>query len=302
MRITQLSLKDIDNKPLRFLSTDNHPYFGSNTRVHGSITVEGSPQDELLALGLEISGGGVTARADVSPAAERVLLNQKFGSDGELSFSSQTEPLFLLPASRAHLFDSRTNGEVELRVVALNQGDEQAEKTFGSVKKLVRYKLKNRYGKRDKLKKGGDDWALPTVRAHAEGLRGVNSGTLYGDFSNMNGGPFPPHGSHQEGTDVDVTTRGYDARDAAVAGKMLKLLRKPTHGTSIQSIFVTFNAPRTPPLRCEGGEQDTDHSAFWRAIQRKTVPAGGGGTRLATAVIRPIAGHCRHFHIRFSEN
>jgi hypothetical protein len=167
--------------------------------------------------------------------------------------------------------------------------------------KLVRYTGANHYGPRD-ASKGGDDWALPTVRKHAAGLKGVIRGTLWGDFSNMNGGPFPPHKDHRGGTDVDGDYRGYDARTATVAKQMLSLLRNPTHGRSIQSIFVTFNAPGKPRLRCEGGARDTDHSAFLKAIRGKSVPARGGGTRLATSVIRRAAGHCRHFHTRFFPN
>jgi hypothetical protein len=308
IKITELSLNDIDNKPLRFLSTDDHAYFGGNTRIHGTITVEGVPLDELESLELEVRAGGVVvAKAQLSQGARAELL-QPFGADSKVSIS-QSKLLFELPSAAAALLDSAQNSKVELRAVAelrthfVGEVPGKADKVFGSVPKLVRYTRANRYpaGARDE-NKGGDDWALPTVREHADGLRNVIHGTLWGDFSNMNGGPFPPHNSHREGTDVDGDYAGYDARTAAVATQMLSLLRNPTHGRSIRSIFVSFNATGDPPLKCEGGAQDTDHSAFWDAIRGETVPAPGGGTRLATSVIRPVASHCRHFHIRFFPN
>jgi hypothetical protein len=306
IKITELSLNDIDNKPLRFLSTDDHAYFGGNTRIHGTITVEGVPLDQLESLELEVRAGGVVvAKAQLSQEARAELL-QPFGADSKVSIS-QSKLLFKLPSAAAALLDSAKNGKVSLRTVAqlrthfVGEVPGKADKVFGSVPKLVRYTGANRYGPRD-ASKGGDDWVLPTVRKHAAGLKGVIRGTLWGDFSNMNGGPFPPHKGHRGGTDVDGDYRGYDARTATVAKQMLSLLRNRTHGRSIQSIFVTFNAPGKPPLRCEGGARDTDHSAFLKAIQGKSVPARGGGTRLATSVIRRAAGHCRHFHTRFFPN
>src|SRR5215211_2967670 len=107
----------------------------------------------------------------------------------------------------------------------------------------------------------------------------------------MNGGAICPHSTHQEGYDVDgndVAPNGwYDARDAATANKILDMLREPYHGTRIKKVYVTYNKPgATNLLNCEGGNTDSDHSAFYNAIQNQMVPALGGGTRSATSVIR----------------
>jgi hypothetical protein len=39
--ISSASFQDIDGQPLKFLSADDHSYFGGNTRIHGTITFTG---------------------------------------------------------------------------------------------------------------------------------------------------------------------------------------------------------------------------------------------------------------------
>jgi hypothetical protein len=75
LQITQLQLTDIDNLPLRHLSTADHDYFEGQTLVHGTITVEGDANDELAELVLEVvQSRTVVARGQLFRCAERILL------------------------------------------------------------------------------------------------------------------------------------------------------------------------------------------------------------------------------------
>ena len=89
------------------------------------------------------------------------------------------------------------------------------------------------------------------MRQAIPALSGHNQGTLWGDMSNMNGGNFPPHHSHQKGVDVDGDFTGYRKIDANSAAGILRFLNDPTYGPKIGCIWVTGS-----------------HSgAFWKAIQ-----------------------------------
>ena len=313
LRITDLALMDIDDTPLRFLSTDDHDYFDAdgvpdatndgNTRIHGTITVQGSPTDELESLELEVSRGGDVATAPLSATAEAALL-RPFPPGGELSIGAP-ELLFELPSAEADRFDSDVNGNVALRVRATSRDGHDAERASPAVPRLVRYTGANRYPDypdRDAAR-GGDDWVLPSVRPAIPVLSAINPGTVWGDFSNMNGGSFrPTHTSHQEGDIGDGDAPWYDARNAATADNFLEMLRHPVYGPRISRVLVTFNRPGTPRrlrMDCENNRRDTDHGEFYRQIRGERVPAPGGGTRLATDVIRPLERHCVHFHMRF---
>jgi murein endopeptidase len=109
----------------------------------------------------------------------------------------------------------------------------------------------------------------------------VNSfgGLTWGDFSNMNGGPFPPHASHRLGLDADGWFPGYNARDAATAATIIGHLNSAA-GSDITAVFVTFEQISTDP--------------FWQAI--RTVVLSDG--RRARDVILPVGGHTTHFHWR----
>lgn len=297
VRITKLNLMDIDNKPLKYLSTDDHAYKGGKTLVHGTITVEGRPQDSLDYVSLRVydrTGKFLnTEIANLAPGAKKKLLT-KFGSDRKISIDKPTL-LFELSSANAAKLDSDVNGDLELEVFAMTNTDAQADRTFGSVQKLVRYDAGNRYGQRDETA-GGDDWAKPSVRTVAKHF----AGNQWGDFSNMNGGSFPPHGSHRTGNDIDGKFAGYPARDADVADTIIGHLNDDTYGGRIERVFVTFNAPGTKRanwLGCEAGRDNGAHADFWDAIQGVTLDDG----RAATDVIRPIKGHCTHFHWRVSD-
>jgi hypothetical protein len=287
LSIAALSLRDIDNTPLRFLSADGHTYFAGNTRVHGTITVKGDPRDRLTSLELEARDeDGTLAKATLAQGVRGSLLTA-FGADGKVTVST-SKLLFLLPSAQAALLDSETNGNVELKVVARSANGLQSERVFGSVPKLVRYTDANRYGNGRDAAVGGDDWVKPSVRTVAEHF----SGNVWGDFSNMNGGRFSPHATHKTGNDIDGKFTGYAARNQSVAQTIIGQLNDDTYGSRIEKVFVTFNAPGAQRRDCENGQQDTNHSGFWQAIQNVTLDDG----RAATDVIRPVKSHCTHFH------
>ncbi|KOX33427.1 hypothetical protein ADK67_06245 [Saccharothrix sp. NRRL B-16348] len=70
LTISQVQLRDIDNQALQYLSASNHKYFGGQTRVHGTITVQGPKDDSLTELTLEVLEGGVIARGTLAPPSD----------------------------------------------------------------------------------------------------------------------------------------------------------------------------------------------------------------------------------------
>ncbi|NUT95579.1 MAG: carboxypeptidase regulatory-like domain-containing protein [Saccharothrix sp.] len=266
LTVSQVQLRDIDNQPLNYLSASGHTYFGGQTRVHGTITVQGPKEDSLTELALEVVEGGTTVRGTLA-AAVRPTMITAFGDD-EQNQVTANQLLFEVPAAQLAGINQTANGQLTLRVRARSSSGETAERTVGAVTKLVRFDGGNRYGGRDTAV-GGDDWARPTVKSFIDG-----AGQTWGDFSNMNGGPFAPHSSHQSGTSADGWFAGYNNRDAATAATIIGHLN--THGTRIRTVYVTYAAGGT----------------FAQAIAGVTLNDG----RAATAVIRPYGGHTTHFH------
>ena len=142
---------------------------------------------------------------------------------------------------------------------------------------LRRFLGGNRYGSRDEAE-GGDDWAQPSVADFID----LWGNLVWGDFSNMNGGPFPPHASHRTGNDVDGWFNGYNARDANTAETILGHLTS-NQGSRIAIVFVTYRAQRG--------------NTFYDAIRGVTLNDG----RNATDVIQPVNGHTGHFHWRVTD-
>ena len=273
LTVSALQLNDIDNRALQYLSASDHAYFGGNTRVHGTITIKGPRDDTLQDLTVEVHEGGLIATGTLASALRGTLLVQ-FGDDEEIKLDA-SQLLFEIPGAGLSAADQDVNGALTLRVKARSSSGETAEKDFGPVEKLVRFTGTNRYPPTDRdADVGGDDWAKPTVRAFIDG-----AGQTWGDFSNMNGGPFPPHGSHQTGNDIDGWFSGYNARDAATAATIISQLN--THGTRITLVGVTF-AP---------------NSAFANAIANVTLNDG----RRARDVIRNWERHTTHFHWRVTD-
>lgn len=273
LAITKLSLKDIDNTNLGFLSTAAHTYFGGNTRIHGTVTVEGAEDDSLSSLVLEvIQGGGVVATANLAQGAQGTLI-KSFGSAKKVEITT-SQLLFELPSAQAANVNGTSDGTLTLRARAKSQKGEEVTKDAGSVQLLVRFTGGSRYGGRDAAR-GGDDWVKPSMREIVD-----HFGLTYGDFSNMNGGNFPPHSSHRNGNDVDGWFSGYNARNAATATQVIAHLNDTTHGSRISMVFVTFDRVAT--------------NTFWNAIKDVNLDNG----RRARDVILPVAGHTTHFHWR----
>jgi Penicillin-insensitive murein endopeptidase len=285
------TLNDIDNKPLRHLSTDFHPYFEANTRIHGTVTVTGAVHDKLGILVLDIRRGDTTAFAFLRDSARRKLIGVPFGVDRKVTIDT-SQLLFELPSSQAALFNRNVDGPVQLRLTAGAAGDGSMVRLgLGDRPRLVRYKQNNRYGPRDEIK-GGDDWVRPTVRPILVSLFVHFPALRYGDMSNMNGGSFsPPHNSHQNGTDVDVKFPGYEDRDAAVARTIVRHLNDPLNGSAIQRVFVEYNKPGGAVFP---GRPTPD--PFWLAIRDVILNDG----RRARDVILPLGGHDTHFHWRIN--
>jgi hypothetical protein len=272
LTISQLQLNDIDNRGLQYLSASAHTYFGGNTRVHGTITVQGPKDDSLEELTVEVLEGGRIATGTLATGLSGTLLRQ-FGDTEEIKLDT-SQLLFEIPAAQLAAANQSANGQLTLRVKARSSTGEMAQKDFGPVTKLVRFTGGNRYGGRDEAV-GGDDWAKPGVRVFIGG-----AGLTWGDFSNMNGGPFPPHQAHQTGNSADGWFANYNVRDAGTAATIIGQLN--THGTRIRAVYVTF----------------ASNSAFANAIANVMLNDG----RAATAVIRNVAGHTTHFHWEVTDN
>ncbi|XOZ34584.1 carboxypeptidase-like regulatory domain-containing protein [Halomonadaceae bacterium KBTZ08] len=270
--ITDMTLNDFDDTGLNFLSTDSHSFFGGNTRVHGTVTVEGPSDDGVADLKLEvIQGGTVVATADLASGAARSL-QQSFGEDGRIEIGT-SQLLFELASTQASNVDVSQNGTLTLRARATSVNGETTTRDLGSVVLLANFDGGNRYPSRDPGV-GGDSWAQPNLLGIVNNL----PGTFWNDFSNMNGGPFPPHSTHRGGQDADGWFRSYNARDAGTAQRLIELLNTSS-GSDITSVLVTY--------------QRSPNGPFWQAIKDVTLDDG----REAKNVILRASGHATHFHI-----
>jgi hypothetical protein len=276
--ITALALNDIDRSTLTYLSADDHLYFDGNTRIFGTITIEGPEDATIDSVELEVlQGGGVVARGTLADEARGALL-QTLGSDERVSIGN-TQLLFELPSTQAALVNGDADGTVTLRVRA-KAGDKEAEREFGDVEILVRYDQPNRYpagsapANRDGHR-GGDDWVKPSVKEIIEHFADIT----VGDISNMNGGSFAPdHAGHRDGFELDGWFPAYNALNAVTATTIIGHLNDATYGSNITTVYVTF--------------QPINTNAFWNAIKNVELDDG----RRARDVIRPASGHDTHFH------
>jgi len=274
LAITQLNLNDIDDQRLQYLSTDTHPYFGGNTRIHGTITIEGPAMDELSSLVLEvIQNGAVVATADLAPEATDSLI-RPFGESERVEITT-SQLLFNLPSIQGANVNGDENGTLTLRVRATSASAQEVTREVGAIELLTRYQEDNRYGGRDG-EMGGDDWAQPSLKQLAEHFDDM----FWGDFSNMNGGLFSPHSSHRDGVDVDGWFDGYNARNAATAQQLINYLNDPDYGSNIEMVYISF--------------EQTFTNTFWNAIRDVELDDG----RRAQDVIHRANGHTSHFHWR----
>jgi len=254
LAIAKLNLRDIDNNALDFLSTAAHTYFGGNTRINGTITVQGANSDQLNSLVLEvIQGGKVVATADLAQGVQQMLF-QPFGNDEQVEITT-SQLLFQLPSVQAANIDGTANGTVSLRVKAKSSSGQQVMLGAAPRQKLVRFTGTQRYGQRDE-NQGGDDWVKPSVKTVIEHFSDVT----WGDASNMNGGSFPPHSSHRTGIDADGWFTGYNERNAAIAATIINYLNDPNYGSRIRLVFVTYDRVNGNP--------------FWEAIRNVTLNDG----------------------------
>lgn len=303
LKITSLKLYDRDlhpdanhpeYTPLKYLSVSPHGYpcvhesFTGDTCVWGTITIRGDKQDELTNLVLQVlDGDTVLAEALLGSDAQHKLLHKPFGAAQKLEITSK-ELLFRLASGQTGSIDQNHDGTLTLRAKAVAADSQQTEKVAsvgGTVQKLVLYTGDNRYGPPDS-DQGGDAWVRPSVEAVLEHFA---FGHCYGDMSNMNGGHFTPHQTHQDGIDVDVTFDSpspcaaggsFSSASAADAQRIIDDLNDPM-AASIIRVYATFQYANSDP--------------FWSVIKNVTLADG----RRACRVIRSVAGHTNHFHWRF---
>jgi hypothetical protein len=289
--------------PLQYLSvaddyhTGQGTIFGANTLIQGLITIKGEKDNSLRSLELQVLDGGVpVARAQLAPGPRSQLIGPTFGSDQKLAISTLPQCpqcLFKLPQEEAAKVNLTDDARLTLRVRAVADDGQVAEKTYGDVTKLVRYLGANRFGVRD-LGFGGDDWALPSVKAVMDHYA---AGHCYNDFSKMNAGPFgnpPQHKAHDRGDDVDVRfdspkacAQGgsIDYHSAGDAQKILNDLNDPTFGPRVRVIFAKFSYSNSNP--------------FWTTIRDAPTVSGG---RHACRVIHWDAAHGDHLHYRIDRD
>ena len=279
IEITDLELQDIDGVPLIGLSVDEHPYFGGVTPVHGVIRVDGD--GTLADVVLEVLENDVViATAPLVEDARSVLLGPLDGEGGRAITESRL--LFSFPSNAFVAIDKTRNGTLILRVRAIADDGHEAAYDYrdGAIWKLIRYRGENRYLTGDQFPElGGNEWVQPAVNTIIAGWQGVQ----IGDFSNLNGGPFPPHITHQRGLDIDVYFTGYENHDAYAAQTLLALIDNPTVLAHLDVIFVAYS--------------QTDGDPFWEAIRNVTLSDG----RPASQVFYPEPDHTGHFHVRFHQ-
>lgn len=279
LAVTRLTLHDIDGSQLQFLSVDEHTLFGGSTLVHGTMTIEG--EGTVSSVVLEITDpatGAVSETGLAAGAAAQLLASLDKTGRAEIV---ESQLLFEIPSTAFSTFDRSQDGYVELRVRVTATDGRQAvyeHPDLSRIGKLVLYTADNRYFVGEEAQ-GGNSWVMPSVKALAEQLPDVQ----YGDFSNMNGGYFPPHISHQRGVDIDVWFVGYNALDGAAAQFMLDLLNQPGIIERVELAFVAYTQTESDP--------------FWETIRNVALVDG----RMAGEVLLPEADHDTHFHLRLWE-
>ena len=273
--VTSAELFDIDNSTLKYLSSDSHSYFNGNTRIHGKINIQGKEGDGVKDIVFEVIQNGTVAALGILTESVRSQLVKNFDESGKISIDS---PKLIFNVNSINNIDTSTNGTVALRVKAISNNGEESVKEVKSVGILSRFTGDKRYSKRDAAE-GGDDWAIPSVRD----LVLKYPLNTYGDFSNMNGGRFPPHKGHQNGTDVDGWFSGYNSLNAAAANKIIEHLNADG-GEKIITVFATYPGKQT-------GE-------FYKTIKDVTLADG----RKATSVIKYLGGHKTHFHWKMKKS
>lgn len=272
---------------LEYLSISPHTWYQGNTRIHGTITVEGAKEDALDSLVLEVvDGGSVVATAQLADVAQEKLITE-FGDAEKLTITTVMR-LFDLPSDQLSGIEDTKDGTLTLRVKATSHKGQEATTPAGTVKKLARFTGTNRFSGRDP-EVGGDSWVIPSVRT----LIDHYSQFTWNDFSNMNGGPFPIHQAHQRGISIDGRIAGSytETKDpktgkvtscvvhAGMATGLIAALDDTTYSSRIKEIYVTYDS-------------DDPNDEFWNALKDKKLKDGTA----ASAKFKSVDGHCNHFH------
>ena len=152
-------------------------------------------------------------------------------------------------------------------------------------------------------------WGTPrTIAAIRQAIRtyaaAVDGGpdVRVGDISKRNGGPFPPHLSHQTGRDVDIgyilsgpqkNTRRFvtATRHSLDRARSWALLRAMLETDAVRYMFVDYGLQKL--LYDHAIESGEDPKKLATIFQ---YPAG---SRAARGIIRHWRGHGDHFHVRF---
>ncbi len=239
---------------LKYLSIGAHTdVWNDITPIHGTLDIQGPPGATLTSLVLDVvEGSTLKATAQLSAAARAQLIGVPFGRSGWIHVSDPNTTLYELLGSNTHAI-SLADGTVTLRLrgtysTGVPVRNAQGQDVTLSVQKLVRYAGTNRFGNvrpnqpdpRDKdtcgvgsldsypnYPCGGDDWYRPYFTGVLSQLNANANALAYNDFSNLNGGRFPPHKGHRRGDGVDVrfVNAALQRRDAAHLDALVALLR-----------------------------------------------------------------------------
>ena len=290
-------LQDVDKTKLQFLSVSE----SKSTFVAGSFDLDTSLLKTIYDptntnFYLEIVQGNNIALAN--------FVGQLDDSDGTVKGTSTLKydpighindlPSRLFEISSANGLDLTRDSTLLLRLFVkikdkVGNVIEEIRSNEISVQLLVEYSRTNRYGQPPSgqddssfLPSGhpafGDNWVLPSVKQVLEQFD--NSKVFYNDFSDMNGGNFPPHRDHEYGNEVDVQLpeKGplTNKRDEYLAREIIRQLDSAV-GQHISTAYLTLiDAPK-----------------FKNAIAGVTLCDNG---RPATKVIKQADRHEDHFH------
>jgi hypothetical protein len=303
------------DKPISQLSASPHQSYEGYVRLHGRIKIIGEQADSLTAVEVQVrtaSGAiiatGQLARLSTGSNIRTLLLGVPFGEDRQIEVSPEegtdvTPLMFEIASHQFDTVDQETAQNMELVVQATTASGITIGPTgVGAFEKVVRFTGQNRAGAGRDLADctglkpsdapvnqspfpcGGDSWSEPRVRSWALNRANVQ----WNDFSNMNGGFFPPHEGHREGRTIDGLTPGYLNMDANAAQALIDMLNE-RNPEAVERVFVSFSIVNAD---CRATRTPLPGNEYYQVLLKSKV-----GTRPATAVIQNLAGHCDHFDI-----
>lgn len=147
-----------------------------------------------------------------------------------------------------------------------------------------------------KIKNSDTAWGLPSAvraiedafarwQACAEEYGHAGKTMRIGDISSPAGGPLPPHKSHQEGRDVDISIQGEGLPVDALPCLLIAFLADPL----VSAVFLSHSK------QAELWDELAGHDlAALRDELQYPNPPGTKGTRVSHE-----PGHTKHFHVRF---